>query len=372
MTEVQARVQKAIDRLVESGQETGIQVAAYRNGRQVVDAWAGVADPATGRPMGGDTLIHAYSAGKGVTATVAHVLVAQGLLDYDMPLARHWPEFAAHGKGHVTLRHALTHSAGVPQLPADITAEQLYDWDAMCATVAGQEPLWEPGTATGYHGWTFGWLIGETVRRATGRTISQVLREEVAGPLGVADSLFLAVPEQELPRVATLVEGNWEASLTALPQDLPFFLAMPNRGVWSTAELANHPAYLRAELPCGGTFSATAVARMYAALIGEVDGVRLLAPEHTARIAAVVTGDVDRIFGRAVAKGLGYFLGLPETGGRRTAFGHNGSGGSIAFADPEHGLAVAVLHTRLTGGQENVAPQAVADEIRAALGIVAR
>ncbi|MGW6707014.1 serine hydrolase domain-containing protein [Streptomyces sp. NPDC054956] len=369
MTDVQARVQKTIDQLVESGRETGMQVAAYLDGRQVVDAWSGTADPRSGRPVDGDTLFHSFSTGKGVTATVVNVLAERGLIGYDTPIAHYWPEFAARGKERATVRHALTHSAGVPQLPVDITAGDLCDWDAMCAVIAGQEPLWEPGTATGYHAWTFGWILGETVRRATGRTLSQVLREDVAGPLGIAGSLFFGVPEEAAPRLVTLVEGNWAAMLATLPDTWPFFRAVPNRDVWPTAELANRPGFLRADVPSNGTMTARAAARMYAALIGEVDGVRLLPPEGTARISAVATDAEDRMFGNPVAKGLGYFLGLPEAGGRRTAFGMNGSGGSIAFADPEHGLAFALTCNRLTGGPEDVAARLVTDELRAALSI---
>ncbi|MBW5481218.1 serine hydrolase domain-containing protein [Streptomyces bambusae] len=368
-TDVQARVQKTIDRLVETGQETGIQAVAYLDGRRIVDAWAGTADPGSGRPVDGDSLFHSFSTGKGVTATVVHVLAEQGLIDYDAPIAYYWPEFAARGKQNATVRHALTHSAGVPRMPADITAEDLCDWDAMCAAVADQEPLWEPGTATGYHAYTFGWILGETIRRATGRTISQVLREDVAGPLGVSDSLHFGTPEDAVPRLATLVEGNWETMLSALPASWPLFRAVPNRDVWPTATLGNRPDYLRADIPACGTMTARAAARMYAALIGEVDGVRLISPERLVQISAVATEQSDQMFGHPVAKGLGYFLGTPEMGGHRTAFGMNGSGGSIAFADPEHGLAFALTHNRLTGGPSDVAAQTVADEIRAAVGI---
>ncbi|WP_328929891.1 beta-lactamase family protein [Streptomyces sp. NBC_00190] len=372
MTDVQARVQKAIDRLVETGQETGIQTAAYLHGFQIVDAWAGTADPGSGRRVDGDSLFHSFSTGKGVTATVVHVLAEQGLIDYDTPIAYYWPEFAARGKQNTTVRHALTHSVGVPQMPVDVTAEDLCDWDAMCTAVADREPLWEPGTATGYHAWTFGWILGETIRRATGRTISQVLREDIARPLGVADSLFFGVSEDAAPRLATLLEGNWETMLSTLPASWPFFRAIPNRDVWPTATLGNRPDYLRADIPAGGTMTARAAARMYAALIGEVDGVRLISPERLTQVSAVATEQSDRMFGHPVPKGLGYFLGLPEMGGHRTAFGMHGSGGSIAFADPEHGLAFALTHNRLTGGPDDVAAQTVADEIRAALGIARR
>lgn len=369
MTDVQERVQSVIGRLVDTGQDTGLQVAAHLNGELIVDAWAGVADPESGRPVDGGTLFHSFSTGKGVTATVAHVLAEQGLIDYDTPIAHYWPEFGAHGKQHATVRHALTHSAGVPQLPAAITPAELTDWDHMCSVIAGQEPEWEPGTATGYHGWTFGWIVGEVIRRATGRPVSQVLHDEVAAPLGIADSLFFGVPDDAAARTATLVEGNWEAALALAPASWTFFRTVPNRSVWPVARLANRPDFLRADIPAGGTMSARAVSRMYAALIGEVDGVRLLPAGRTALISAPATEEKDLILRSPAAKGLGYFLGLPETGGRRSAFGMNGSGGSIAFADPEHGLSFALTRNRLVCGPADVAAGAVAEEIRSALGI---
>ncbi|WP_354641230.1 serine hydrolase domain-containing protein [Kitasatospora camelliae] len=368
-TDLQDQVQRTIDRAVESGAEVGVQVAAYLHGEPVVDAWAGVADPASGRPVDGDTLFHSFSTGKGVTATVLHLVAERGLVDYDAPIAAYWPEFAAQGKERVTVRHALTHTAGIPQLPASTSLADIADWDRMCAVIADTAPLWEPGTATGYHGWTFGWIIGEIVRRASGRTVAEVLREEIGKPLGVEDSLFFGIPDEAAPRVATLVEGNWEALLESIPASWPFFLAVPNRDIWPTATLGNRPDYLRAHVPAGGTMSARAVARMYAALIGEVDGVRLLPPERVAQVSALATGEPDRMFVSPIAKGLGYFLALPESGTRPTAFGHNGSGGSVAFADPESGLAFACTHNLLVGGSNDTTARAVAEQIRTALGI---
>src|ERR671933_1394706 len=239
MNGVQQRVQEAIDRLVESGAERGLQVAVYRRGEPVVDAVAGVADPATGRPVEPGTPIYCYSVGKGATSTVAHVLAERGYFGYDTKVVELWPEFGAHGKEAATVRHVLTHTVGVPGIPKDTTPEDLCDWGKMCAAIADSEPWWEPGTKTAYHAYPFGYIVGEIVRRATGKPISQVLEEDVAGPLGVAGELYFGVPESELGRLARLedVEGSAEF-LASMPDDAPFFKLGP-RQVTPTAEFGN-------------------------------------------------------------------------------------------------------------------------------------
>ncbi|MFH8365477.1 serine hydrolase domain-containing protein [Streptomyces sp. NPDC018031] len=368
VVDVQTRVSGLLAELVDSGRETGLQAAAYLDGVPIVDACAGAAGPPGGGPLGPGSLIHSFSTGKGFTATLVHVLAERGLIGYDTPVCDYWPEFAAHGKDRITVRHVLTHTAGVPQLPAGVTAAELCDWDTMCALVAGQEPLWEPGTATGYHGWTFGWILGEAVRRVTGLTPGQALRRYVGEPLGVSGELHFGLPASALDRTAPLVEGNWAAWLASLPASAPFRrLVVPNPEVWTTAELANRRAYLLADLPACGTTTARAAARMYAALLGEVDGVRLLTPERLEAAAGVAVDGRDRMLLGRYAKGLGYFLGLPEMAGEVTAFGHHGSGGSIAFADRRRGLAFALTRTRLVGGAADTTARLVADEIRSLL-----
>ncbi len=187
MSRVQKQVQQTIDRLVESGAERGIQVAAYKRGELVVDAVAGTADRATGRLVQSDTPFYNFSIVKGAAATLAHMLVERGLFGYDTRVVDLWPEFSAHGKQKVTVRQVLCHSAGVPAIPLSTTMEDLCDWNKMCAVIADSELWWEPGTQVGYHAYTFGYLVGEIIRRATGKPISQVLMEEVSGPLGVGD-----------------------------------------------------------------------------------------------------------------------------------------------------------------------------------------
>jgi CubicO group peptidase (beta-lactamase class C family) len=172
MSELQQDIQKVIDELVEAGTERGVQVAVYRDGEQVVDAVAGVADPDSGRPVDPGTVFYNYSIGKAAASTVVHRLAERGLFGYDTPVAELWPEFAAHGKQAVTIRQVLDHTAGVPGIPLDTTVEDLCDWDKICAAVADQELWWEPGTKVGYHAYTFGYILGEVVRRATGRRIS--------------------------------------------------------------------------------------------------------------------------------------------------------------------------------------------------------
>jgi CubicO group peptidase (beta-lactamase class C family) len=350
MNDIQTQVQEAVDQLVESGAERGLQVAVYRHGEQVVDAVAGVADPTTGRPVTSDTPFYAYSTGKGVTATVAHVLAERGVFGYDTPIVELWPDFGAHGKETVTVRHVLTHTVGVPGVPADTTPEDLCDWDKMCAVIADTEPWWEPGTKTAYHAYPFGYIVGEIVRRSTGKPISRVLREDMAGPLGVADELFFGVPESEVGRLARLEDAEGSAEMLAsMPDDLPFFKLGP-RAVSPTAEFGNRTDILMADIPAGGKMSARAVARMYAALLDEVDGVRLISPERLREISAVAFSGVDQIMGFPSTWALGYSIGRLGTDPQETptVFGMGGVGGSYAYADTATGVAFALTKNRLT------------------------
>jgi CubicO group peptidase (beta-lactamase class C family) len=349
MNDIQQQVQKAIDRLVQSGAERGLQVAVYRRGDLVVDAVAGVADPAPRRPVTSDTPFFSFSIGKGVASTVAHVLAERGLFGYDTRIVELWPEFGAHGKEKATVRHALSQSVGVPGLPPGLTVEDLCDWQKMCAIIADAEPWWEPGTKIGYHAVTFGYIVGEIVGRATGKPISQVLREEVASPLGVADELFFGVPESELGRLARLeeAEGNQEM-FAAMPEDSPVFKLGPPE--CTTAAYGNRADVLAADIPAGGTVTARAVARMYAALLGEVDGVRLISPERLLEVSAVAMTGVDQIFGFPSSWGLGYSIGQFMSNAQETptVFGVGGVGGSHAYADTATGTTFALTKNRLT------------------------
>ncbi len=350
MSELQQQVQDAVDQLVESGAERGVQVAVYQHGDLVVDAVAGVADPATGRPVTSATVFYPYSVGKAMTATVAHVLVERGLFGYDTPISELWPEFGAHGKQAATVRHALTHTVGVPGIPADTTPEDLCDWHKMCAGIADAEPWWEPGTKTGYHAYTFGYVVGEVVRRATGKPISQVLLEEVATPLGVADELYFGMPESEHGRLAKLEDAPGSTEwLASMPPDAPMLKAGP-LVVWPTAALGNRRDILMADIPAGGKVTARAIARMYAALLGEVDGVRLLPPERLREATAVAFSGTDQLMGNPARWALGYAVGgLGQLQDSETVFGMGGAGGTFAYADRATGTAFALTKNRLTG-----------------------
>lgn len=359
MTDVQRQVQEAIDQLVESGVETGVQVAVYRRGELLVDAAAGVADATTGRVVTPDTPFFSASTGKGMTSTVAHVLAERGVFDYDTPIVEVWPEFGAHGKQASTIRHALTHAVGVPGVPADTTPEDLCDWQKMCAAIADAQPWWKPGTKFGYHALTYGYIIGEIVRRATGKPISQVLWEEVSGPLGVSDEMFFSVPQAELGRLARLEAGDPPMTAEQIKQFeemMPLLFKAAPPAVQPSADLYNRSDFLTSDVPSGGTMSARAVARLYAALLGEVDGTRLISPERLREVAAVAVDDVDQVFGNHAQMTLGYAIGRPMANPSAspappdtpTVFGWSGVGGSYASADTATGIAFALTKNRFT------------------------
>jgi CubicO group peptidase (beta-lactamase class C family) len=347
MNDIQNQVQQAIDRLAESGAERGLQVAVYHRGKLVVDTVAGVADPATGRPVTSDTLFFSYSIGKGVAATVVHVLAERGAIAYDTPIAELWPEFGAHGKDKATVRHALSQSVGVPGLPPGLTVDDLCDWEKMCTIIADSEPWWEPGTRIGYHAITWGYIVGEIIRRASGKPIPQALREEVAEPLGVTNELFFAVPAAEQRRVARLEDApGSEEMFGELPEDSPVFKLGPDL----LAADANRAKVLSSNILAGGTVTARAVARMYAALLSGVDGVRLISPERLREVSAVAMSGTDQIFGFPTSWGLGYVIGQFMSNAHETqhVFGVGGIGGSHAYADTATGTTFALTKNRLT------------------------
>ncbi len=348
--DVQDKVQKAIDNLVESGAERGLQVAVYHHGRQVVDAVAGIADPSTGRAYASDTPVYCYSVVKAAASTLVHMLVERGKLGYDTPVADLWPEFAANGKDRVTVRHVLNHTAGVPGIPLTTTIEDLCDWDKMCATIAGEKLWWEPGTKIGYHAYTFGYIIGEIIRRVTGKPISQVLREEISGPLGVEKELYFGMPRSDQRRLAVLEDAppppNFQ--MPELPPDLPMFKAAP-MSLMPNAAFGNRPDTLAADIPAGGKTSARAIARMYAAMLGTVGGVRLLPESRVREATATPFSGIDEVFAMPTTWALGYAAGIPgqEPQNPPTAFGVGGVGGSFAFFDTATGIAFALTKNRL-------------------------
>jgi CubicO group peptidase (beta-lactamase class C family) len=191
----------------------------YADGKPVVDLWAGVADQATGRPWQRDTAAVVFSSTKGVTAVCAGMLVERGALDFEAPVARTWPQFAAAGKDRIPLRQLLTHRAGLPHVEGEFTLAEALAWEPIVAALARQTPIWEPDSAHGYHMRSYGWLVGEVIRRATGRRVREFVAEEIAGPLGL--DLWVGLPESEESRVAAMVPPK--------PQTDPAVLDLMNR-----------------------------------------------------------------------------------------------------------------------------------------------
>jgi CubicO group peptidase (beta-lactamase class C family) len=341
MPSLQQKIQSVLDELVDAGAETGLQVAVYHRGGLVVDGVAGVADGQTGRRVTSQTPFFSFSAGKVMTSTIAHLLVRTGAVGYDTPLVAVWPEFGTHGKATATLRHVLTHSVGVPAMPQSIGPADLPDWSRVCTAIADAEPLWRPGTKTGYHSFTFGFLVGELARRATGKPMRQLLHEWIIEPLGIDDGLYFGVPQADLARLARLEDA---APRPVAPPDRDAILAP-----WElqpTAAMGNSPEILQADIPSVGTFTARGVAAMNAAVL---DG-RLIDSDQLQAVTAAAFEGKDQVFGNHARLALGYPLG--RLGARPneapTAFGWVGGGGSYVYADPKTGTSFAMTKTRLT------------------------
>ncbi len=373
-----ALVQAAVEQAIAEGDELGVQVCAYHRGRRFVDVAAGFSDPQRQHRVDYDTLFNIWSVSKAITATLLHIQADRGLIAYDAPIADYWPEFAARGKAAITVRHALMHRSGLPQMPDGMTPERIVDWDWMTAQIADLEPMAGPGEKPMYQALSFGWIIGELIRRTdpAGRDVNTFLQEEVNRPLGI-DGLWLGVPDSELPKIATMVDAMPPMSPEALPD---IWEKVSPWAVRLLPDIFEDDQLRKAVIPgVGGIANARSAGRFFAMLAngGELDGVRVLSADRVATFADPRPGGdqpdtvmFNQVMPISVA---GYWLHAPEpiTAAFRTptAFGCPGVGGALGWADPGEELAVSFCHNRLvlpqTSAEDPFIP--VADAIREAL-----
>lgn len=347
--------------------EVGAACCVYVGGRAMVDLWGGLADSEAKRPWQKDTILQVASTTKGATAICAHMLVRRGELDLDAPVIRYWPEFGANGKDEIPVRWLLSHQAGLPVIEKSLTFDEALAWEPVIRALEEQKPLWRPGTEHVYHSMTYGHLVGEVVRRISGKSLGTFFAEEVAAPLGL--NAWIGLPEKEEKKVARIeyarpftLEEMTAGMIETTGLDAETVTAWIN-AVWgpgsvqaragefggafrNTPDFSATRAWRAAEIPAANmTTDARSVARMYAATVSDVDGVRLLDPATLEKAIEVQT-DKTRMHGlppgltipanRSFNMSLGFWRScppMPLVGPR--SFGHPGSGGSVGFGDPD-------------------------------------
>jgi len=345
------------------GLELGASLSISVDGRNVVDLWDGHLDVAKTRPWERDSLVCVFSCTKGIVAIATMWAVARGLVDLDAPVATHWPEFAAEGKEQLPIRWLLTHEAGLPAVAGRMPFGSLSDWEAMTTALATQRPWWEPGTAHGYHGVTFGHLVGEVLRRATGRTVGEIIRSELAAPLGV--ELAMPLPAALDARTSDLVvdlspEGTffdrWNPTTSIGPR------AFGNPPDCNDPAHCTTDAFRRAEIPAANLHAnARGLDRLFSVLAagGSVAELSVAPTELVEEFGRChVKGD-DLVMELPTAFGLGFEHTIPEWPfgpGERT-YGHNGSGGSLALVDPDAGVSLGYAMNRLWWGPDRTDPR---------------
>lgn len=364
-----ARVKSAFAMNFAERGDLGAAVAVTLGGVPVVDLWGGVADKTAGRAWAKDTIVNVFSTTKGLTAICAHRLVDEGRLDLEAPVAKYWPEFAQAGKGAITVRMLLSHRAGLPAVREPLPPEALFDWDTMTNALAGETPWWEPGTKHGYHAITFGWLVGEVIRRVSGVSPGTYFREKIAAPLGL--DIHIGLAEADDARCAELRQARREPSIEpsvaerimADPTSMlaktfinPVTLALPGTTMsrpWRGAELPS----------VNGHATARSLADLYGALAsgGSARGVRVLSPESIARCGEERSLGKDAVLEVSTRFGDGFMLSQPTArmGRGPHSFGHPGAGGSLAFADPDARIGFAYVMNRM-GTSLLVDPRAAA------------
>lgn len=348
--------------------EVGASVAATVDGRTVVDLWGGHADAARTRPWERDTIVNVYSTTKGMTTICALRLVDQGLLDLDAPVAKYWPEFAQAGKAEVPVRYLLSHRAGLPAVKEPLPQGSFYNWDLMTAALAKQEPWWEPGTKHGYHAVTFGWLVGEVVRRISGKSLGAFFRDEVASPLGI--DFYIGLGPEHDARTADMVpfeppapgERDLWAEIFGDTESMTF-KAFANPPDLMMPGTVNTREWRAAEIPAAnGHGNARALARVYGALArgGSIDGVQVLSQAAIEQATIVQSDGPDAVLMDLPTRiGLGFWLPseMIKLGPNEHAFGHAGAGGSLGFADLDAGIGFGYAMNQMLSSPDLVDPR---------------
>jgi CubicO group peptidase (beta-lactamase class C family) len=360
--------------------ETGAAACLTVHGAVVADLWGGWASREPDRPWQQDTLVNAFSVGKGLIATCVARLIGEKRLDADAPVARYWPEFGAAGKEVVTLRQLLSHQAGLPALRAPMPAGSVFDWPVMVGALAAEPPWWPPGSGHGYHANTFGFLAGEVIRLVTGMTVGAMLRREIAGPLGA--DVHIGLPAAEHGRVAEFLmrgtagqDGGTRPDASGaggLPDDRMINNAYFNPPDLSGVGVINTAAWRAAEVPSANAHATAAgVARVYAALAGggAVDGVRVVDSGALATCVAEQVRGEDLVLRRPSRFGLGFQLTQPERplGPGPRAFGHFGFGGGVGMCDPDAGVAFGYVTSQMGPRWQNPRNRALIDAVFACL-----
>lgn len=333
--------------------EVGAAVHVTVDGKPVVDLWGGAADAAISKPWTADTLVNVWSTTKGWLALAMHILADRGLLDFDAPVAKYWPEFAQHGKESVLIRHILTHTSGLPAPSMKVPDEAVYEWDTMIHALERSELFWEPGTQCGYHAATFGWLNGEVLRRITGMSVGEFIRAQIAEPLG-ADT-FVGLSRQEQERTAETIPpgplGEFIFKMIFAIGNRAKSLAFTNPP--RPPKAANTRRWREAEIPSSnGHASARGLARVYTSLAlgGTANGVQLLSPAAAENAGREQVHRRDLVAGMPVRRTLGFMLPGPGEPRPPTAFGHPGMGGSLGFADPQKRMAMGYVMNKMVIG----------------------
>ena len=339
------RVKDAFVENFEKRNEVGAAAAVMLDGKSVVDIWAGHADRDKTRPWTRDTLVNVYSTTKGVTAICAHRLADKGLLDIDAPVARYWPEFSQAGKDKIPVRYLLSHRAGLAAVRKPLDDGALFNWNTMTTALAEQEPWWEPGTKHGYHALTFGHLVGEVIRRITGKTPGAYLRDEIADPLGL--DIHIGLDAKDDARTGDMIampppgpgEPNLFAEIMKNPESVAFKAFMNPPGGMRPG-LVNTREWRAAEIPAAnGHTTARSLAKLYGVLAhgGELDGVRVMSKEQVAQCSIEQSNGPDALLVINTRFSLGFMMSQPgaSLGPNAKSFGHPGAGGSLGYADPE-------------------------------------
>jgi CubicO group peptidase (beta-lactamase class C family) len=324
-------------------EEIGAALAVYRAGKPVVDLWAGHRDAARTRAWQRGTLVNVYSTTKGLVATAAALLVEQGKLRYDDPVVKHWPEYGQHGKDKTTVAQLLSHQAGLPGFAEPTTVEQLNDWSRCCAALARQKPMWTPGRQTSYHAMTWGYLVGEVLRRVGGQSVGELIAGHIAAPL--AADFYVGLPQSLEPLVAPMHRPRTPPDMSAVQLPPEAIAALVNPQL--DGEVCNTRAWRAAQIPAAnGQASANGIARLYAAIAnkGVLDGQRLMKGETIMTMTQRQVGRIDALLGFTDNWAMGFCFNQHDMLGPAAAtFGHGGWGGSIGCANLEAGLGIGYV-----------------------------